>query len=34
VVSVGGLAKGDDDRLQEVVEGVLAAVKRRTGSPA
>ena len=34
VVSVGGLAKGDDDRLQEVVEGVLAAVERRTGSPA
>ena len=34
VVSVGGLAKGDDDRLQEVVEDVLAAVERRTGSPA
>jgi cytochrome c biogenesis protein len=34
VVSVGGLAKGDDDRLQNVVEDVLATVERRTGSPA
>jgi len=32
VVTVGGLAKGDDDGLQEVVEDVLAAVERRLGS--
>jgi cytochrome c biogenesis protein len=29
VVSVGGLAKGDDERLQEVVEEVLAAMQQR-----
>jgi cytochrome c biogenesis protein len=32
VVTVGGMAKGDDDTLTEVVEDVLAAVERRMGS--
>ena len=32
VVSVGGLAKGDDERLPEVVEDVLAAVHERWAS--
>ncbi|WP_235530666.1 cytochrome c biogenesis protein ResB, partial [Phycicoccus sp. Root563] len=32
VVTVGGLAKGDDDGLQEVVEDILATVQRRLGS--
>ncbi|MGA8980722.1 MAG: cytochrome c biogenesis protein ResB [Pedococcus sp.] len=32
VVTVGGLAKGDDDGLQEVVEDILATVRRRSGS--
>jgi cytochrome c biogenesis protein len=34
VVTVGGLAKGDDDGLQEVVEEILAAVDQRLGSTA
>ena len=33
VVSVGGMAKDDDDTLAEAVEEILAAVERRTGSP-
>ena len=32
VVSVGGIAKGDDERLQDVVTGVLAAVHERSAS--
>jgi len=32
VVSVGGMAKDDDDTLTEAVEGILDAVQRRTGS--
>jgi cytochrome c biogenesis protein len=32
VVAVGGLAKDDDDGLQEVVEEILAAVDHRSGS--
>ena len=32
VVTVGGLAKGDDDGLHEVVEDILATVQRRLGS--
>ena len=33
VVSVGGMAKGDDDTLAEVVEEILGAVERRMGTP-
>jgi cytochrome c biogenesis protein len=33
VVSVGGMAKGDDDTLAEVVEKILDAVERRMGTP-
>jgi cytochrome c biogenesis protein len=32
VVSVGGMAKDDDDTLTEAVEDILAAVQRRTGT--
>jgi len=32
VVSVGGMAKDDDDTLTEAVEGILDAVQRRTGT--
>jgi cytochrome c biogenesis protein len=32
VVAVGGLAKGDDDGLHEVVEDILAATERRLGT--
>ena len=33
VVSVGGMAKDDDDTLPEAVEEILDAVKRRMGTP-
>jgi len=33
VVSVGGMAKDDDDTLAEAVEEILDAVKRRMGTP-
>ena len=33
MVSVGGLAKDDDDGLAEAVEEILDAVKRRMGTP-
>jgi cytochrome c biogenesis protein len=33
VVSVGGMAKDDDDTLAEAVEEILDAVRQRMGTP-